>query len=99
MLKNEDPASDAWLVRSRPISDARYEALLAALIEHEFAERNCPTPEWRKNAHLETREFSSIPDGVPTGLAHTPNWLAERGIFISDRVLMTLNFGYAATPR
>jgi hypothetical protein len=26
-------------------------------------------------------------------------WLVRRGIFISDRVLMTLNFGYAATPR
>jgi transcriptional regulator with XRE-family HTH domain len=91
MLENEDPASDAWLLRSRPISDARYEALLAALIEHEFDKRNCrQTPEWSKRARLENTWIQpNARWGADWTRAHTPQWLAERGIFISDRDLMT----------
>jgi hypothetical protein len=71
MLENEDPAGDAWLLRSRPISDARNEALLAALIEHEFRQAQLPS-----DARVDE-------DRSPR------KWLAERGIFISDRDLMT----------
>lgn len=91
MLENEDPGSDAWLLRSRPISDARYEALLAALIGHEFDKRNCrQTPEWTKSPRLEsTWTQPNARWGADWTREHTPKWLAERGIFISDRDLMT----------
>ncbi len=91
MLDADDPAADAWLVRGQQITDARYEALLAALVEHEFAERNWPrTPEWTRTEPLRPKWIQpNLCRGENWTRAHTPSWLAKRGIFISDHDLMT----------
>ncbi|WP_432940176.1 helix-turn-helix domain-containing protein [Kribbella sp. CA-253562] len=91
MLERNDPASDAWLLRSRPISDPRYDALLAALIQHEFDQSDHPLrPEWAEDPHLETTwTQTNLRRGEEWTRMHTPDWLARRGIFIADRDLMT----------
>lgn len=91
MLDDDDGGSDAWLLRSRTISDARYEALLAALVEHEYDKRNRrQTPEWTRSIRLDSAWIHpNARWGAQWTRENTPTWLAERGIFISDRDLMT----------
>lgn len=91
MIRIGDEASAAWLFRSRPISDERYDVLLAALIEHEFDRPECRlTPAWTRGLRLETSWIQPSPRwGADWTREHTPTWLAERGIFISAHDLST----------
>lgn len=91
MLDAQDPASDAWLLSSIRINDDRYATLLAALIEHEFDARGCSRrPEWTSGLRLvDPWTQPNLRRGAEWTRAHTPPWLAERGIFISDQDLMT----------
>lgn len=91
MLQHNDPGSDAWLLRSREISDRRFETLLAALVEHEFEERDNPRiPEWTRNIILTTHWLhTNLRHGADWTRKNTPEWLANRGIYISEHDLMT----------
>jgi transcriptional regulator with XRE-family HTH domain len=91
MLENDDPGSDAWLLRSREISDPRYETLLAALVEHEFEERSSPRiPEWTRSLALgKPWVHANLRRGAAWTRKNTPKWLADRGIYISEHDLMT----------
>jgi transcriptional regulator with XRE-family HTH domain len=91
MIRTGDEASAAWLVRTRPISDSRYDVLLAALVEHEFGRQGCAcTPEWTKDRRLEESWIQpNLRRGPDWTREHTPRWLADRGVFISDHDLMT----------
>jgi hypothetical protein len=91
MLENDDPGSDAWLLRSREISDPRYETLLAALVEHEFEKRSSPRiPEWTRSLALGNPwVHANLRRGVAWTRKNTPKWLADRGIYISEHDLMT----------
>ena len=91
MIRTGDEASAAWLFRSRPISDERYDVLLAALIEHEFDQRDCRlTPRWTGDLRLKDPWIQPNPRwGADWTREHTPTWLAERGIFISAHDLTT----------
>jgi transcriptional regulator with XRE-family HTH domain len=91
MLDREDPAGGAWLLRSTKISDPRYDALLAALVEHEFANHNSPaTPSWTSTPPLRTTWLQpNARRGPAWTRKHTPPWLATRGIYISTHDLKT----------
>lgn len=91
MLDRQDPGSDAWLFRAQGISDSRYEALLAALIEHEFERRrHQPSPEWTSAPHAESPwVHANARRGEAWTREHTPQWLAKRGVFISEHDLTT----------
>jgi transcriptional regulator with XRE-family HTH domain len=91
MLDADDPAADAWLLRSHPISDPRYDALLAALVAHEFEQHDpIRTPEWTETPPLHTDWIQpNVRRGVDWTRTHTPTWLARRGIYISTHDLQT----------
>lgn len=91
MLDADDPAADAWLLRSRTISDPRYDALLAALVAHEFEQHDATrTPEWTETPPLRTDWVQpNLRRGVDWTRTHTPIWLARRGIYISAHDLQT----------
>jgi hypothetical protein len=91
MLNTDDPAADAWLVRSRSISDARYDALLAALVAHEFEQHDTVrTPEWTMTPPLHPDWIQpNLRRGPAWTRTHTPPWLAQRGIYISTHDLKT----------
>jgi transcriptional regulator with XRE-family HTH domain len=91
MLESSDPAADAWLLRSAAASDPRYDALLAALVQHEFEQSSYPLrPGWAEEPHLSSAwTQANLRRGEDWTRQHTPPWLARRGIFIADRDLMT----------
>jgi transcriptional regulator with XRE-family HTH domain len=91
MLQNDDPGSDAWLLRSQEISDPRFETLLAAVVEHEFEKRDSPRiPEWTRSPRLRKPWlYANLRRGADWTRQNTPQWLAARGIFISEHDLMT----------
>ncbi|WP_020388509.1 helix-turn-helix domain-containing protein [Kribbella catacumbae] len=90
-LRSHDPASDAWLLRSREITDPRFETLLAALIWHEFEKRDHRrVPEWAQAPRLKKPWLQpNARRGAAWTRKNTPRWLADRGIFISEHDLMT----------
>ncbi len=54
MLDSNDRGSDSSLLRSRRVTDPRYETLLAALVEHEFDKRSRqPKPDWVKGPRMD----------------------------------------------
>jgi transcriptional regulator with XRE-family HTH domain len=91
MLSASDPAADAWLLRSTAISDPRYDALLAALVQQEFEQSSHPLrPGWTDGPHLSSAWTQpNLRRGEKWTRQHTPPWLARRGIFIADLDLMT----------
>ena len=90
MLANQDPAADVWRIRSREISDPHYDVLLAALVAHEFHRHSRQQPEWTENRLLDLAWVQpNARWGADWTREHTPKWLAARGIFISERDLMT----------
>ncbi|HET6293404.1 MAG TPA: helix-turn-helix transcriptional regulator [Kribbella sp.] len=91
MLQRHDPAVNAWLLRSTSISDPRYDALLSALVEHEFDQHDHPLrPEWTNVPRLERTWLQpNARRGADWTRAHTPQWLAKRGIYISTHDLKT----------
>jgi transcriptional regulator with XRE-family HTH domain len=90
-LRAEDPAGDTWLLRSRKIADPRFETLLAALVGHEFEQHDRHrVPEWVQVPRLKTPWLHpNIRRGAAWTKQHTPEWLAARGIYISDHDLKT----------
>lgn len=91
MLDADDPAADAWLLRSRSISDTRYDALLAALVAHEFEQHDAARmPAWTETPPLSTDWIQpNLRRGVDWTRTHTPAWLSRRGIYISTHDLET----------
>lgn len=91
MLRSGEKGSDAWLVRGRQVADPRYDALLAAIVDHEFEEADRqPRPEWTKLPRLDVAWTQpNARWGENWTRQHTPHWLAKRGIYIADRDLMT----------
>ena len=91
MLDAGNPAADAWLLRSLTITDPRYDALLAAVVAHEFEQHDpSRTPEWTKTPPLRTDWIQpNLRRGVDWTRTHTPTWLARRGIYISTHDLQT----------
>lgn len=73
-----------------PVGDVRFDALLAAVVEHGCARRGLSAPLWvnEEGRFLETWWFVS---GVPTlhadALVHSPISFARRGVFITSGAL------------
>jgi len=91
MFDAADAGSDAWLLRSRQVDDLRYDTLLCALVEHEFATRRCrQAPQWAERGLLvEQWVQPNARWGEEWTRRCTPGWLSARNIFISDRDLAT----------
>lgn len=94
LLGEEASASTAWIAAPRTTGDRKWDALLAALTQHEFHEANREPPSW---ADADDKRLSEREEWVVPSLllndhevrAVSPKWLAERGIFAAERDLVT----------
>ncbi len=79
----------AWETRPGTTGDDRWDALLAALVAHEFAAAGQTPPAWTelRSAHEWVMPNLLLADADIREA--TPDWLAERGIYIADRDLIT----------
>jgi transcriptional regulator with XRE-family HTH domain len=94
LLRRDDGAGQAWATAPRSTGDARWDALLAALTEHEFEAAGRTPPHWadakdkRLEAHVEWVLPSLLFDEAEVRAA-TPAWLAEHGVYAAERDLAT----------
>lgn len=94
LLRANDVASHAWSAAPRTTGDRGWDALLAALTEHEFEAADREPPTW---AQAHDRRLDGEDEWVLPSLlldeaevrAVTPDWLLERGIFAAERDLVT----------
>lgn len=89
MLASPGEPSAAWETRPSSTGEEKWDGLLAALIAHEFATSGRTPPAWT--------DFRAAQEWVMANLLleetdireATPEWLAERGIYIAQRDLIT----------
>lgn len=89
MLATPDEPVAAWETRPSSTGEERWDGLLAALIAREFAASGRTPPAWT--------EFRAAQEWVMPNLLleetdirkATPEWLAERGIYVAQRDLIT----------
>lgn len=86
-----DPGlADAWEAHPPAISE-QWDTLLAALVAHEFVDAGLPEPRWARGRRLETEWVMVAPRlDRETTQRQTPDWLADRNIFIAAKDLVTL---------
>lgn len=69
----------------------RWRTLIAAFVGHEFTSAGLPAPPWTAGLRLDTEWVLDTPRFSETEIKHqTPDWLAERNIFIAEKDLVTL---------
>jgi hypothetical protein len=76
--------------RPDPVGDARFDALLAALVEHLCAKTSIPSPSWTEapDRFLDTWWFmSGLRSLHADALVHSPISFARRGVFITGDAL------------
>lgn len=94
LLRSHEGAAAAWTANPRTTGDLKWDALLAALTEHEFAAADREPPEWTQ---FEDRRLGAQDEWILPSLlldvaevrAATPSWLAEHGIYAAERDLVT----------
>ncbi|WP_102159194.1 helix-turn-helix transcriptional regulator [Zhihengliuella halotolerans] len=80
----------AWEARPQSCGDRRWDALLAALAEHEFSSAGQQPPRWTERARLSEDWMPDHPFMSPERVRRqTPEWLAERSIFVPAKDLVT----------
>lgn len=80
----------AWEAAPRSTCHADWDTLLAGLTAHEFEAAGRPAPEWTTGRRLEEAWVLDSPRLDEQQIRErTPAWLAERGIYINERDLVT----------
>ena len=89
MLTSPEAPAAAWESKPGSCGDLRWDSLVAALVAHEFAAANRTPPAWTEiRAHDDWVLSNLLLDDADVREA-TPDWLAERGIYIAERDLTT----------
>jgi transcriptional regulator with XRE-family HTH domain len=69
----------------------RWKTLIAAFVFHEFTKAGLPAPPWTEGVRLSAEWVLHTPRVSETEIkGQTPDWLAERNIFIAEKDLVTL---------
>ena len=69
----------------------RWKTLVAAFVSHEFVEAGLLAPKWTNAPKLATEWILDTPRMSESEIKRqTPDWLAERNIFIAEKDLVTL---------
>ncbi|GMA86089.1 hypothetical protein GCM10025868_13390 [Angustibacter aerolatus] len=94
VLHEDDAAADAWHAVPRSTGSREWDALLAALVEHEFVATDREPPRWTEVDPGDERPqvdfvLPSLLLGVDEIRATTPTWLAAHGVFAAERDLTT----------
>lgn len=80
----------AWEAAPRSTGSAEWATFLAALTAHEFEAAGRPAPEWTTGRRLEEAWVLDSPRIDEQQVRErTPAWLAERGVYINERDLVT----------
>lgn len=95
LLRTNDTAGGAWTGGPRTTGDRKWDALLAALTEHEFTKADRDPPNWssQKDKSIGEQETWVLPSLLldeDQVRAVTPEWLAKHGIFAAERDLVTV---------
>ncbi len=87
----------SWDVRQKMITDepmttgsARFDAMLAAVVEYSCAVRQIPAPKWVDSPSKFLKEFwfvSNLPGLEADALASSPISFARRGVFVNSGAL------------
>jgi hypothetical protein len=81
----------AWKAKPPSTAGDRWTTLLAAFVSHEFAEAGLPAPKRAGTPKLATEWVLDTPRLSEEEIKRqTPEWLAERNIFIAQKDLVTL---------
>jgi transcriptional regulator with XRE-family HTH domain len=90
ILQRRKELAAAW--EAQPASNLadRWRTLVAAFVSHEFAEAGLPVPGWAAEAKLDGAWVLDSPRLSDDEIRRqTPEWLAERNIFIAEKDLVT----------
>lgn len=90
LAERDDVLVEAWEAEPGPTGSLEWDALLAALVAHEFETADRPAPPWTAGSILSEPWMPDHPflsaDRVRT---QTPTWLSSRNIWIPERDLVT----------
>lgn len=90
VLRSHPGLSAAWEAHP-PTLEARWMTLVAAFVSHEFDRAGLPAPRWTHTESLSTAWVLDSPRLTEATIkAQTPQWLADRNIFIAEKDLGTV---------
>ncbi|MXG92076.1 helix-turn-helix domain-containing protein [Nocardioides flavescens] len=89
VLEHRRDLAAAWEAQP-PAVDDHWDALIAAFVDHEFSQAGLPAPKWTARHSLEQPWVLDTPRLTDDQVrAQTPEWLAERNIFVATKDLVT----------
>lgn len=81
---------DSWEAEPGPVGSAEWDALLAAVVAHEFAAAGLDAPDWSRQQPLAEPWIPEHPFLTPDRVrAQTPDWLRRHNIYVPARDLVT----------
>jgi transcriptional regulator with XRE-family HTH domain len=90
LLRRRRDLASAWDAQP-PALDARWDALVAAFVSHEFNEAGLVAPRWTAQERANPEWVLDSPRLTDAEVKHqTPPWLAERNIYIAQKDLGTV---------
>ena len=90
-LRRHGSLAATWEVQPPSNVADRWRTLVAAFVSHEFVEAGLPAPPWTDAPKLATEWVLDTPRLSETEIKRqTPDWLAERNIYIAEKDLVTL---------
>ncbi|MCW2856535.1 MAG: hypothetical protein JWR52_2150 [Marmoricola sp.] len=91
ILRRHTSLAPAWEAQPRADGEDRWTTLVAAFTGHEFDQAGLPAPRWTDGPKLSTEWVLDTPRLSEDEIKRqTPDWLAERNIFIAEKDLVTL---------
>lgn len=89
-LRRHRSLAATWEIQPPARVADRWRTLLAAFVGHEFVEASLPAPPWTQAPKLATEWILDTPRVSESEIKRqTPDWLAERNIFIAEKDLVT----------
>lgn len=90
-LRRHRSLAATWEIQPPSTVGDRWRTLVAAFVSHEFVEAGLTAPSWTETPKLATEWILDTPRLNETAIKRqTPDWLAERNIFIAEKDLVTL---------
>ena len=82
---------DAWECDPSALGEPAWDALLSAVVAHEFESAGRVAPRWtRREAGTGPWVFANPYFDADEVRRHTPSWLADRGVYLAGRDLVTV---------
>jgi transcriptional regulator with XRE-family HTH domain len=90
-LRRHRSLATTWEIQPPSTVADRWRTLLAAFVSHEFVNAGMPAPPWTEHPKLASGWVLDTPRLSEDEIKRqTPDWLAERNIFIAEKDLATL---------